>query len=301
MAAGMLFKLLQLEIAYRLYQRKGLTEGRGSVGFRKLAALFATLVCVACFLCACSSSQPASPDDSRTTLVVGSDNYPPYNYLDENGNPTGIDVDIFTEALNRMGYNVEFKYINWEEKDSLLASGEIDLVAGSFTMTGRESLYRWAGPYMQSRQVVAVSSESDIYTLADLEGKVVAVQSTTRPEALLLNKSDSRIPQLKNLFTIDDRLELYPALSKGYVDAIAAHEVSIKQYEQDYGMSYRILDESLLDVGLGAAFYKDDDRGIAERLDNMLSEMHADGSLERIIGKYLDDPAKCLGVDARDA
>ncbi len=256
---------------------------------------------MACCLCACASDSSSSTDDSRTTLVIGSDNYPPYNYLDENGNPTGIDVDIFTEALDRLGYNVEFTYINWEDKDALLESGDIDLVVGSFTMTGREDLYRWAGPYMQSRQVVAVSPESDIYTLGDLAGKVVAVQSTTRPESLLLNKNDSRIPQLKSLFCIDDRLELYPALSKGYVDAIAAHEVSIQQYEKDYGMTYRILDESLLDVGLGAAFYKGDERGIDRELDDMLSEMHADGSLERIIGKYLNDPAKSLGVDAHDA
>lgn len=276
-------------------------QGRGYVGIRKLAALIVALACAACCLCACSSGQSSSTDDSLPTLIVGSDNYPPYNYLDENGNPTGIDVDIVTEALRRMGYNAEFTYINWEDKDTLVESGEIDLIAASFSMTGREDLYRWAGPYMESRQVVAVSPESDIYTLADLEGKVVAVQSTTKPEGIFLKRTDPRIPQLKSLFSVDDRSELYPALSKGYVDAIAAHETSINQYEKDYGMTYRILDESLLDVGLGMAFYKNDERGIAEALDDTLSEMHADGTLESIIGKYLDDPAKYLGVDAHDA
>ena len=36
-------------------------------------------------------------------IVVGSDNYPPFNYMDENGNPTGIDVDIATEAFKKIG------------------------------------------------------------------------------------------------------------------------------------------------------------------------------------------------------
>ena len=31
--------------------------------------------------------------------------------------------------------------------------------------------YRWAGPYIASRQVVAVNENSDIYKLSDLEGK----------------------------------------------------------------------------------------------------------------------------------
>ena len=53
-------------------------------------------------------------------------------------------------------------------------------------MDGREEEYQWAGPYLYSRQVVAVRSDSDIYTLQDLAGKVVAVQSTTKPEELFL-------------------------------------------------------------------------------------------------------------------
>ena len=37
-------------------------------------------------------------------------------------------------------------------------------------MDGREQLYRWVGPYMVSRQVVAVNADSGIETLADLAG-----------------------------------------------------------------------------------------------------------------------------------
>ena len=40
-------------------------------------------------------------------------------------------------------------------------------------MDGREQLYRWVGPYMVSRQVVAVNADSSIETLADLAGKTL--------------------------------------------------------------------------------------------------------------------------------
>ena len=42
---------------------------------------------------------------------------------------------------------------------------------GCFSMEGRLDDYRWAGPYIASRQVVAVNENSDIYKLSDLEGK----------------------------------------------------------------------------------------------------------------------------------
>ena len=65
------------------------------------------------------------------------DNYPPYNYLNEDGVPTGIDVELATEAFKRMGYQVEVAQINWEKKKELVESGEIDCIMGCFSMEGR--------------------------------------------------------------------------------------------------------------------------------------------------------------------
>lgn len=68
-----------------------------------------------------------------------------------------------------------------------------------------------------SRQVVAVNSDSDIRTLADLEGKVIAVQSTTKPEGIFAHPG-GRIPVVKGVYSFFDRDIIYTYLSKGYVD-----------------------------------------------------------------------------------
>ena len=52
----------------------------------------------------------------KPVITLGSDSYPPYNYLNEDGIPTGIDVELATEAFRRMGYQVDVVQINWEEK-----------------------------------------------------------------------------------------------------------------------------------------------------------------------------------------
>ena len=51
-------------------------------------------------------------------------------------------------------------------------------------MDGRENDYQWAGPYLVSRQVIAVSEQSSIERMSDLAGKTIAVQSTGKPEAI---------------------------------------------------------------------------------------------------------------------
>lgn len=234
-------------------------------------------------------------------ILIGSDTYPPYIYLNNDGTPAGIDVEIATEAFRRMGYAARFEVIDWEQKTALVESGAIDCIWGCFSMQGRETLYRWAGPYMVSRQVVAVNADSSIQFLSDLAGKTVMVQSTSKPEGIFLSGSDPRIPQTVEVFSIEDRSVQYAMLACGYVDAIAAHETAILQYMKDNNAAFRILEEPLLVTGLGVAFAKNDSRGLDHQLNDTFAQMREDGTLERIVGKYLEHASQYLEVDTIDA
>ncbi|MEE0586654.1 MAG: transporter substrate-binding domain-containing protein [Faecalibacterium sp.] len=236
-------------------------------------------------------------DSGLPQLIVGSDTYPPYIYLNNDGVPAGIDVEIATEAFRRMGYAARFETIDWEQKTDLVESGAIDCIWGCFSMQGREEMYRWAGPYMVSRQVAAVDADSSIRSLSDLADKTVAVQSTGKPEEIFLSGSDPRIPQTVEVLSIENRSVQYALLSCGYVDAIAAHETGILQYMKDNSVEFRILEEPLLVTGLGIAFAKNDTRGLDSQLTDTLAQMRTDGTLEQILGKYLEHASQYLEVD----
>ena len=250
-------------------------------------------------LTACGGTD--AKDSSLPQIIVGSDTYPPYIYLNNDGIPAGIDVEIATEAFRRMGYAARFEPIDWEQKTALVESGTIDCIWGCFSMQGRETLYQWAGPYMVSRQVVAVNADSSIQSLSDLAGRTVAVQTTGKPEELFLSGSDPRIPQTVEVFSTEDRSVQYAMLACGYVDAIAAHETAILQYMQDNNAAFRILEEPLLVTGLGVAFAKNDSRGLDHQLNDTFAQMREDGTLERIVGKYLEHASQYLEVDTIDA
>lgn len=260
---------------------------------RRASALFAALS--ALLLSGCAPS--AASDSTLPTLTVGSDTYPPYVYMDNNGDITGLDVEIAEEAFRRMGYRAEFTTIDWEKKTELVDSGEIDCIWGCFSMDGREEVYRWAGPYMVSRQVVAVDADSSIRTFSDLAGKTIAVQSTGKPEEIFLSGSDPRLPQTVEVFSIEDRNVQYAMMACGYVDAIAAHETGILQYMKDNSVEFRILEEPLLVTGLGVAFAKNDSRGLEHQLNDTFAQMRTDGTLEQILGKYLEHASQYLEVD----
>lgn len=258
----------------------------------------AVLLCALCLLIGvltgCVTQAEKHEDGELPVIVVGCDDYTPFSYLDANGNMTGSDVELAEEAFRRMGYRAQCTIISWEEKKSLLENGTIDCVWSSFTMDGRGEEYQWAGPYMKSHQVVAVDVDSDIRTLQDLENKVIAVQSTTKPEDIIKSHNGT-LPELEKVISVQKRDLIFLLLSKGYVDAIAAHDTAIEQFMSECGLEFQILDEPLLTVGLGVAFDKNDPRKLNEQLDAVLREMYADGTTQKIIGRYFSDTDRYLG------
>ena len=261
----------------------------------RLAACLLVLAMCAALLCSCGRT--GKTDDytaAMPVIVVGSDNYPPFNYTGTDGAPTGIDVELANEAFKRMGYRAKFVTIDWEKKKDLVENGTIDCIWGSFSMDGREEEYLWAGPYLYSRQVVAVRSDSDIHTLQDLTDKVVAVQSTTKPEELFLNAEQNGLPRPRRLYSLQNRDLIYTTLIKGYADALAAHESAIRQFMKDYSAEYRILDEPLMTAQLGVAFAKDRSDDLPQQLTKVFQEMLADGTVRQIVSCYLDDPGHYL-------
>lgn len=258
----------------------------------RIKRLLAVLLAL-CGALLCGCGQRETETEELPVLVIGSDDYEPYFYLDEDGAYAGIDVEIAKAACERLGWTPDFRQIFWQEKDQLLANGEVDCLWGSFSMTGREDRYNWAGPYMYSRQVVIVQADSDIRTLADLNDKRISVQISTKPEELLLTHQVPGVEQVKNVYSLANVNDVFAALDKGYVDACAGHETAYRSFMGGRAGQYRVLDQELLRVGLGVAFYKGDDTGRAEALSDVLRELKEDGTTAGILERY--------GVDAQAA
>ena len=242
--------------------------------------------------CGCDRREERVYPEPKGVLVIGSDEYEPYNYMNNNGEYIGIDVDIAREACRRMGYTAEFKKIKWNEKNRYLEDGTVDCIWGCFTMNGREDDYLWAGPYLHSNQVVIVRASSDIYKLKDLEGKRVAIQSSTKPEQIFLQREDEKIPKVKKLYCFASISEAVAAFKKGYVDACAGHELALPVLIRSSDEAYRILDESLMKADLGVAFLKNHDPEVVEKLNEVLKEMQADGTISSILQEYNADSGK---------
>ena len=146
--------------------------------YRKRICIMAVLLAGSLMLGGCGVKKEKAADNELPEIVIGMDYFEPCSYQVSNGEYKGIDVELAKEAFRRLGYRPKFENIVWEDKDELLAEGTIDCLWSCYSMNGREDKYQWAGPYLYSRQMVAVRKESEINTIQDLEGKGIAVQAT---------------------------------------------------------------------------------------------------------------------------
>lgn len=161
-------------------------------------------------------------------------------------------------------------------------------------MNDREEDYQWAGPYLYSRQVIAVNSDSRIYTFEDLSDKNVGVQITTRAANLFLHTIDSDLPEVKQVNCFATTEDMFAALRKGYVDAIAGHEALLNQFIANGKGEYRLLEESPHISRVGVAFEKGTHVELAKEMDELIKEMSQDGTIGSIAEKYGLDADKVV-------
>ena len=146
----------------------------------QLMAAVLTVVMAAGVLTGCGSK-----GDDKTFTVGFDAEYPPYGYMDDNGEYTGFDLELAQAVCDMEGWTLEKKPIDWNSKDMELESGAIDCIWNGFTVDGREDDYTWSQPYVDNSQVIVVAEDSGISSFADLAGKTVGVQAASAALTLL--------------------------------------------------------------------------------------------------------------------
>ena len=246
----------------------------------------------------------ASDEADRTQLIVGFDaEYPPYGYMDDNGEYVGFDLVLAKEVCDRNGWELVKQPIDWDSKDMELNSGSIDCIWNGFTMTGREDDYTWSEPYVDNSIVIVVSADSDISSLSDLAGKVVVTQADSSALAALTDDSEDNADNLAlaasfaDLQQVADYNTAFMNLESGAVDAIAV-DIGVAKYQvNSRGDAFKMLDEKVSSEQYAVGFKKGN-TALRDKVQATLDEMQADGTVDKIAANYADyniPDMLCLG------
>ena len=253
----------------------------------KLKSIFAILAAgvLACTgLTACGDA--ASSGEKKTFTVGFDQDFPPFGYVDENGEFTGFDLELAKEAAKRMDMEIKLQPIDWDSKELELSSGSIDCIWNGFTMNGREDDYTWTESYMDNSQVFVVKSDSGIKTHEYLAGKILTAQ-TDSAALNALNGVDFKDLKgsFKELLTCAQYNTAFMDLEAGAVDAVAM-DIGVAKYQIEGKESqYTILEKPIIEEQYGVGFYKGNTE-MRDKVQKALDDMAADGTFKTISEKW---------------
>ena len=141
---------------------------------------------------------------------------------------------------------------------------------------------------MINAQLVVVPKDSSIQKIADLKGKVVAVQDDSTGSYLLeLAEHKELKDSLKDYRKYPDFAAIYMELDNKRVDAAIVDAVLARgYYDKLKPGQYRILEETMGDEVVAIAFRKDD-KEFLQRIDKAMDEMKKDGTCKKISEKWM--------------
>lgn len=189
-------------------------------------------------------SDKADSKNKTTKITIGvSPDYPPYESLDTSNKVIGFDPDmvsLFPTYLNTDEKKYEFEWVvmDFDNICTQLQAGQLDLGISGFTYDETREV-EWSNPYTATAQVAVMKKGSSIKTVADLDGKTLAAQTSATGEGVAKGVKGAKVESLKDVKII------FQGLAAGQYDAAIVDLAVAKNYVKNG--DFEMLDGTLLD------------------------------------------------------
>ncbi len=167
----------------------------------------------------------------RGELIIGTDPYwPPYQYLDEEGNLIGFEVDLIEIIAERLDLTVEWKTLSFDAIIPEVKAKAVDLGVSGFSVTPeRSEVIQYTqyhsiteGQIIMLNSTAAAKGITELTSLTELAGLKCGTESGTTQEAELMDLiTDGEIPS-GTLVSYGSFAEALTALKTGIDDCVYA-------------------------------------------------------------------------------
>lgn len=251
---------------------------RRSTFVRNLALGFGATVMIA----ACGGSSSPTGGDGASVLTVATEPaFPPFESLGPDGELVGFDIDLMNAIGEQAGVEIEFESLPFDGIIPALQSNTVDAAISGMTITAeRSNAVDFSRPYIKAGLAIAVREETtDVASLADLEGRKIAVQiGTTGAETA------ASIPGAQ-LSTFDSAPLALQELSNGNVDAVINDApVTLDAIATGNLQGLKVVGELLTEEFYGIALPKGSDN--LTLVNDAITAMIADGTYAEIYQKW---------------
>ncbi|MBQ8093194.1 MAG: transporter substrate-binding domain-containing protein [Clostridia bacterium] len=225
----------------------------------------------------------SSVKDKGELVIASSPDFPPFESLQGDGSVTGIEIDIMETVAEKLGVKLTIEQVNFDSILLGVMNGSYDMGVSGFSVTEeRKKNVLFTDPYCLAAQAIVVVEGSNIASKADLDGKMISVQSGTTAELFCL----------QNGYTIDTytaNVDAELAVLNGTVDAWVIDDLTaaemVASNNAGNGKKLVILSEAMTTEPYAFAFAKGSD-DLVGAINYIVNEMVTDGTIAALFEKY---------------
>lgn len=273
---------------------------------KKFAKVIIAVLALVCLVGACFALVACDPKDEGGKLVVATNcEFEPFEYLDDNGNPTGIDMDIAAALAKELGLTLEINDMPFESVVASVASGTCNIgIAGLTVNAERLESVDFTQTYFSSSQVVIAKSGDSILDIVveDLEdedevaAKVALIESALNGKRIGVQNGTTGYSYVSG--DSDNYEGVAGATAVGYPSGALAVQAMLNG-QVDYVIIDKVPAEKLVAANDGtelsnvvltgedyAFAVKKGNTEFLNKVNAALTKLIADGTIEEIFQKY---------------
>lgn len=222
-------------------------------------------------------------------LVIGITDYEPIDYKDKDGKWIGFDADLARAVAEKMGIDVEFVVINWDNKFIELNSGAIDCIWNGMTVSDSvKTNCDISDAYAGNSQVV-VMKEDALSKYADADA-IKAADLTIAAEKGSAGETEAK-KLSSNVVSLSAQSDALKEVKSGTADACIIDSTMANSMTKDgtdfANLGYSV---SLTTEEYAVGFRKGSD--LTAEVNRLLAELKEDGTMDKLSAQYGVDLAK---------
>jgi len=225
------------------------------------------------------------------TLRVGADlSYPPFQFRNASGTPTGFEIDITNAVCNAMKVKCEYVVSSFDAEIPSLLAKKVDFISPQGATEKRRKVIDFSDfVYHIPTRLVVHQGSPLLPTPESLQGKRIAVQQGSIQE---MYANAFWQPKGVDVVAYTDQDTIYQDLIAGRLDGALSPAVAVtfgflnKPEGKNFTLTGpEVRDDTLFSIGSSYGLRKGDDN-IKQLLNDGLKKIMADGTWEKIKTQY---------------
>ena len=215
--------------------------------------------------------------DAHSVVRLGTEGaYPPFNFLNDDGEVDGFERELGDELCARAELTCEWVTNDWDSIIPNLVSGNYDVIIAGMSITAeRDEVIDFSDNYTQPDPSAFLAASDDV----DLENGVIAAQASTIQAAHVASMEGAALLE----FATPE--ETIAAVRNGEADAVLADRAFLEPIEgSDDGLMF-VGDLVMLGGGVGLGI-RESDGELRDAFNAAIASMKEDGSLNALIEKW---------------